>query len=244
MKKNIFKMFSITLFLFISIIYFTGCTSFIGQVPRDEKIDGLNLDLAQDGESLKKSAVFINEKSKLPEVKREATKIQVVAERLVTEKSPKAEAMKDHIQSLEKQIAEYSTAKERYLQNMFLWMIIIGIIAVIAGIAVIVVSKMALAEIGTAISLVGGCISILGLGLYMFYWWIALIAMIGIGLTILIVFIRFWRSTNMLNDFAQNINDVKNLSENNKNLVVKKQLVIKRENEKANMFETLLGKKE
>jgi hypothetical protein len=224
-------------------VFASGCTSFFGQVPREEVIDGLGLDLEQDGQAISTSATAINLESTKPKVKEEATKIKVIADRLITEKAPKAVAMKNHIQKLEKQIVEYSTAKERHLQNVFMWMIIIGIIGVVAGIAVVVVSKMALAEIGTAIALIGGCVSILGLGLYMFYWWIALIAMVGIGLTIIVVFIRFWKNTNMLNDFAQNIDDVQKLSDKTKNLVIKKQTKKQEIAKKQNLFENIFAQK-
>lgn len=229
--------------LTLAVLCTPGCSLFYGQVPRDELLSGLNLDLDKEGEQLQTAAAVIQSKSNDIDVQTESTKISEIGRRLIVEKHPKALAMEKHVQNLEKQVVANNTAKERKLQTIFLWMIILGIIGIVIGIAVIVVSKMALSGIGTAISLIGAGVSILGLGLYLFYWWIALIAMVGIAITAIGLFFWFWRNTNMLNDFAQNMDDIAKLSEKSKSLLVNKQYTKQQSLAKFNLFDQLFPKR-
>ena len=95
--------------------------------------------------------------------------------------------MKTTIDSLKKQVAKLNSDKDNALNWIWTGMIIVGLVGVVLGIAIIIVSKMALAEVGTAIAVVGGCVAALGLAFYYFAIWLAYIGGIGLAITLVSV---------------------------------------------------------
>jgi hypothetical protein len=127
-------------------------------------------------------------------------------------------------------------------------MIIIGIIGIIAGFAIIALSKMALAEIGTAVLVLGGFVLTLGLGLWYFGYWIAIIGGVGIGITVITILFRFWRQSGLLNDFADNIDIsdkiMNKISDKSKKYVAKTKVKEEKSKVKENVFSNIFDNKQ
>jgi len=208
------------LFIMILPCFLAGC-SMLSVPEMPEELNAANLKLNEDGAELHQYADIIDKASKTVVVKQTAAKVAMVGDRLL-KKDVTANAMKTTIDSLKKQVAKLNSDKDNALNWIWTGMIIVGLVGVVLGIAIIIVSKMALAEVGTAIAVVGGCVAALGLAFYYFAIWLAYIGGIGLAITLVSVIIMLWRKTGLVEEMGLNFGAIDKLSNRAQKLINKK----------------------
>lgn len=203
--------------ILVIVLFLTGCSTVYRPIRTDQDLTGMNLHLKEDGESLKKSAAVIDEKSASIEVKKEAARVTVVAERLITEKDPIAKKMKTYAEDLEQQVVKFKNDKTKRLDNFFFGGLFLGGVLVLGAIAVWVLSNMSGAFSGNAMALqlgISGIIVMVLSGACYLYFTPA-VTIIGIILLILLIscILKVYNAGKPLAEAAQTINDLKSTAD-------------------------------
>jgi hypothetical protein len=194
-----------------------GCSTLYKPIRTDEVLTGMNLNLKEDGEELNRSAGIIDAKSDKAEVKKEAAKISVVADRLINEKDPIAVKMKSYIGDLESKVEKLMNDKRKRVDNFYYWGIVFGSFVFAGGIAFIIVCYAAgvpnLAGLALQIALFGASIALFS-GLAYYYFWLGITAIaVIVGVFIIMLIVKAIRDNKSLLEVIKTSEIYKNVKD-------------------------------